>query len=192
MQVFVDMSSALDEETGEPGGRPILQVDWHPQPEGDRAEPGPGRLHPVLIKGSPEAGLPLRAAPAVPMPATVDDPRVFEGFEARFNDGALEDAEAAVGDLWPEEGHHVGGHPLSTQGAGVFATAADGTAVARDDPRMEDPARQGLTIHDRVLLHVGFDDHVSWGDAGQLNVLIPEADLISRNFPAARAWFDGA
>lgn len=61
--------------------------------------------------------------------------------------------------------HWVGGHPEFTQ------------YDVRQDPKL-----QHL---DRVLLHIGCDDHVSVGDAGMINVLISQRDLQERRFGAA-------
>lgn len=67
--------------------------------------------------------------------------------------------------------HWVGGHASFTQ----------------NDIRHGD---EDLQTFDRVLLHIGFDDDVCLGDAGQLNVMIRNNDLRAKRFGAALLTWD--
>jgi uncharacterized protein YwqG len=66
--------------------------------------------------------------------------------------------------------HWVGGHPSFVQ------------ADVRARPDLQDL--------DRVLLHLGFDDEVCLGDAGELNLMIRRQDLLDRNFQKAFCTWD--
>jgi uncharacterized protein YwqG len=47
-----------------------------------------------------------------------------------------------------------------------------------------------LQSFDRVLLHLGFDDDVCIGDAGELNLMIRRQDLLARDFQKAFCTWD--
>ena len=66
--------------------------------------------------------------------------------------------------------HRIGGHPTFTQ------------EDFRHDPSLADI--------DRVLLHLGFDDHVCIGDAGEINLMIRAEDLANRRFDKAYYYWD--
>jgi uncharacterized protein YwqG len=66
--------------------------------------------------------------------------------------------------------HWVGGHPSFVQG----------------DVRYQ----PGLRDLDRVILHLGFDEDVCLGDAGELNLMIRRRDLLARDFQKAFCTWD--
>jgi uncharacterized protein YwqG len=66
--------------------------------------------------------------------------------------------------------HWIGGHPRFSQ----------------DDIRFEKKNRH----LDRVLLHLGFDEDICLGDAGNLNLLINQEDLTARRFSKAVCTWD--
>jgi uncharacterized protein YwqG len=54
------------------------------------------------------------------------------------------------------------------------------------DPRSED----GYRDLDRVLLRIGSDDAIQWGDVGVACFLIRQSDLVARDFTRARFSWD--
>ena len=73
-----------------------------------------------------------------------------------------EDAMEALFEAMDYHAHRVGGHPSFTQ----------------QDPRHHND----LSDYTRVLLQVGYDDDVMFGDSGECTFFITEADLKARRF----------
>ena len=87
-----------------------------------------------------------------------------ERFAGRPGDEAFDKICDAIADRTAraETEHYFGGHAQFTQ----------------DDPRSLD----ALKGYDRVLLKLGFDDAIMFGDAGQANFIVRRDDLLARDF----------
>jgi hypothetical protein len=101
-----------------------------------------------------------------------DDWRIddkWPGWWARGDDagfgGLVDDA-----DDQPAPESYIGGNPRMIHG----------------DPRSE----EGWRDLDRVLLRIGSDDNIHWGDVGVACFLIRRADLLARDFTRVRFTWD--
>jgi uncharacterized protein YwqG len=86
----------------------------------------------------------------------------------------IEDEEA-VEALWDElalerPAHYVGGHISLTQ----------------SDFRYNAPYSE----YDRILLQLGWDDNIMWGDAGEMSLSMRKDDIVNRRFEKAIFWWD--
>jgi len=181
LQLFgaVDERGALD-NLEDPSAR-VLR--WFPDPQGDRTLPLPDSLatakHSVFSKRALHEGLTLGfelgQAPGNPS----NDEFLDLAPDDRSRMGETEAVQAQLGRAFADKeahilegygAHWVGGHPSFTQ----------------NDVRI-DPETRKL---DRVVLHLGFDDNVCLGDAGELNLLISKEDLAGQDFSNAVCFWD--
>ncbi len=171
------------EEDEEGGFR--YTVRWYPHPEGDLQHELPDDL-PRVKKMSwfstelaQKRGLSVRPEHDVLLPNTyiwpLDEMMGFVGARRHpENDRVREivetwhDRESAILDAYGT--HWVGGHPYFAQ---------------------EDPRHHPMYNHlDRLILHIGSDDHVMIGDAGTGNLMISSDDLRACRFERAFFWMD--
>lgn len=83
--------------------------------------------------------------------------------------------EEAIEKLWDELSlsrpeHYIGGHISLTQ----------------SDFRYNPP----YSKYDRILLQLGWDENIMWGDAGEMSLSIRRDDLINKRFEKTIFWWD--
>ena len=168
---------------GDDGGEKSHKLRWYPNPAGGALLPIPPahlkpKSQPFNTDIAREKGLALRfeadELPATPyaLPVEAAWPNDFERLAENEDVEEMLGRIETMGDELVEKygPHRIGGHPTFVQ----------------DDPR-HDPALKDM---DRVLLHLGFDDHVCIGDAGEINLMIRSGDLAARRFEKAFYYWD--
>lgn len=156
---------------------------WFPDPQGSATLSVPEAFKALKKPGSLSLramhdglGLLFRAAEAAANPYNWPYDVLAPDYDGRLGETPnvqerLQGWEARVERIVDGYGTHwLGGQPKFTQ----------------SDIRAE-PDLQGLN---RVLLHLGFDDNICLGDAGDLNLMIRDTDLKTRDFQKAFCTWD--
>lgn len=181
LQVFVSCDGQGNIESTEAEEDRVLR--WFSEPAGDETLPLPSMLDDLKKPGTLSRralaegiALNFKSAEAKGNPysnqlgALLPDVTRQLG-ETKTVQAALDRLDAKCEAIVEGYGTHwVGGHPRFVQDA------------PRDD----------VGALDRVLLHLGFDDDVCLGDAGELNLLISKQDLQRRDFSRALCYWDCA
>lgn len=179
LQLFVDCDDRGNLANTEGEDDRVLR--WHPMPEGGETLPVPARFLDLrkagtLSRRAVTEGLALSFKAGVAKGNPDNLPLCTRKPDSRAQLGETQEAQDAL-DLLDEKieaivdsygTHWVGGHPCFDQ----------------DDPREDDGAP------DRLLLHLGFDEDVSIGDSGSLNLMIRKEDLQKRDFNKAVCYWD--
>ncbi|NSX56622.1 DUF1963 domain-containing protein [Parasulfitobacter algicola] len=178
---FADFDPFGEEEDG--GLAHTLR--WYPSPTGTMQHPLPSNLPKprkrsfFQTEAAQRVGLSVRPEYDVarasyyhwPLDDAVDPSLFWRHPENEEVRDILNGWEQMSDDIVAMHGTHwVGGHPYFTQGD--FRSD-------NDDPHL-----------DRVLLHLGTDDHFMFGDAGVLNLLINQEDLRAKRFEQAYLTLD--
>lgn len=153
--------------------RGSVRVLWRPDAlAGGRLHPQPADtdgLGPFERKDVRDSGLSLAGRAAVHR-APASDWRIYERLKGQDRRPGIEEAWAVCEGDEPPLTHHVGGHPVFTQGD------------------FREPDRFG--DYDRTLLRLTSDRNLIWGDCGEAVFLIRRHDLLARDFSSVIFYWD--
>lgn len=178
LQIFVEADGTFwGCDLDDPTQNHRFVIEWHPEPSGGALAYNlyPRRETPFQIRADSE--MPKRDASLFAHAVVPDCPVgnwQLDDLLEPLDDELAELVTELLLDAAPraEDHHAVGGHPRFTQW----------------DIRFD----EDLRAYDRVLLRIGTDDRIMFGDAGQANFMIKHTDLAERAFSRAIFYWGGA
>lgn len=146
---------------------PDMKIIWHADPLGlteslAQRHKFKKRNSPFMTPEAQERGIPLTPLVSAPQRPNWDVFFVDQKIDEFCERPGGEEAAGEIFDAMEYSAHRIGGHPNFTQ----------------TDPRSFGDYQN----YDRVLLQIGCDEHVMFGDSGECTFFITQEDLKARRF----------